>query len=325
MHKPVTNSARSFLAACLLTLAGCNDEVFVTPLPDMEPVTLSAQGDSLTIDTGVKGALELNLTSESDAGITAIYKLDACGDTVGSLADAAVALPGGLAIESEAGCVRILATTAGCVTIISGPSTTATGISLYLNIVYRHGAVSVPLSVEAIEPYTIDAIEYPDGSFAVIDDETMERVETMRYTNNGSDTVTVHISPYHNALTHVRFTLFSDQPRVPVAQGKEIPLPTVDAGGDAQLNGFTGPYLPDCAITLPSRMPEVQAAVKLPPKSTRRYHTFIKRRTAGGYYHATLISPSLPQAVSQTGYVTVDCPTGYLITYNEDPCEPCTD
>lgn len=317
-----TPCALSIAAACLLTLAGCNDEVFVKPLPEMDTVELTPPADSLTINIDVKGAIELNLTSVSSHDINAIYRLDGRGDTVGFLSDAAVALPGGIALDAQEGKIKFVADTRGRITIVSKECFNTQAESFFLNIIYQHGSVTIPLTVMPVSPFSITAIDYPDSSFGVTDNDSMERVETVRYTNNGDDTVAVYIEPFRNAMTYVRFTPLSEQPPLPVVRGKEIPVPTVDSTGDALLRGFTSPYLVDEDITLPSRLPAKTVKVKLPPRTTRRYHTFLERKTVSGFYRATLASPSLTREEVQEGFVTVDCPTGYVIGYNDDPYEP---
>lgn len=307
---------------CLIA-QGCNDRAFADPLPSEEARVLPAEGGRLILSSGMKGVGSMSITYDGTGGThipATIYHLSLDGDTLGVLADASAAVPGTIAIDWPNLSVRATAYSDGRLEVVSGPCFSRQTLHLNFNLHYSGGATySVPVSVSGIEPFKGVEISYP-YSLGMMADEEVEHVSTRRYTNLTGDTTAIILHPYELASVKVTFT--PDNPYLPVTGGEPLPIPSPGPEDDNYRPGFYGleaPYFPGRDVTYPVADADMAVRVKLPPRVSRRYHTFIRRRRVMAYYIATLESPSLSEPVLTTGDVEVNAPVGFIIGYNDDP------
>ncbi len=311
-------------------LTGCNDRAFVDPLPPARELTLPAEGGSLSISTGLRGVESMSITCSDSSGdnIPAIiYRITLEGDTISTLADAAAAAPGTIAIAWPTLSLRVTARSDGRVEVISGRSLSRSDRHFNVNIGSSYVAsYSMPLTVSGIEPLRGTEISYPYSLMLRDPDSEYHQEWTRRYTNLTDDTTSVIIHPY--AGTQVKVVFTPDNPYLPIDAGSPLPLPSPGPEADGYSPGFYGvesPYLPGRELYYPVEDDEIGSLavrVKIPPRVSRRYHLFLKRRCAVAHYRVTLISPSLAEPVTATGEVEVTAPVGYLIGYNDDPLTP---
>lgn len=310
-------------AILCLTAQGCNDRAFADPLPPEETRTLPAAGGRIILSSGMKGVESLSITYDGTGGAhipATIYHLSLDGDTLGLLADAAATVPGTIAIVWPNLSVRATAYADGRLEIVSGPCLSRQPQHINFNLHYSGGATySVPVSLSGIEPFRGVDITYP-YSLGLMADEELEHVSTRRFTNLTDDTTAIILHPYELASVKVTFT--PDNPYLPVTGGEPLPIPSPGPEADGYrpgLYGLEAPYIPGRDETYPVADADMAVRVKLPPRVSRRYHTFIRRRVVRAFYVATLASPSLSEPVFSTGDVEVDAPVGFIIGYNDDP------
>ncbi|MCM1028153.1 MAG: hypothetical protein NC342_06820 [Pseudoflavonifractor sp.] len=316
-----------YVSCCALIFitAGCNDRVFIEPLPSPAELAINPLGDTIVYDAGVGGAESMTVTTShaaSSAVNAIICELSENGDTVGYLTEAYVSLPGGLAITTDSYRFRALATEKGALAIITGQSFDTVATRLSINLHYQYGTLSLPLAINPIQPFKAVAISYP-YSLAIAPAERDEHVSSSRYINNGNDTIMAVIYPYQSAETRVRFEASSSS--FPTAAGEPVEIPTVEPGSEDAtpgLYGFKVPYIPWQERTYPSGGRETSIRVSIPPHSSRRVHIFLHRAIVTAYYRVRLQSPSLRETIETEGNVWVDTPTGFIIGYNDDILEP---
>lgn len=323
-HLPGLSMAAALLAVAALALPGCNDQVFVKPLPDFTTVPLSPAGDSICLDIGADGAGFLGLSITGATGDDAtIWRLSASGDTVGITGDPTVDLPGGLAISSPwspNARLRVMATTDGKVTVELGHCYSTSPAEGNLYVTYPYGTVTIPLRVDAIEPFEARSIVYPHG-FSVRPDDEIDESESVVVDNQSADTLSFVMEPYTNATARVTFRQAEGTQRLPTAEpGAPLPVPVPGADGvPAVVSGtLSAPYLPGVTSTIAVEgLPDVRVRIKMPPYTRRRYTVFIERRIITAPYTVELRSPSLTGGTTASGTVTVGYPVNYLLGYND--------
>ena len=310
------------IAASSVLLSGCNDEVFVKPLPEISSVALSPEGDHKVIDLGVAGAGFMYLSSTVDSFHGTIDTLTPDGEVeLSPPFTGATYIPGGLALHSTGDLsvdLTIMATSEGRVTIDLDHCYSASPASLTVGIDYGYGQVNIPLTVKAIEPFDPVAIDYPDGFFSLSSNELME-ASAILVVNDSSDSLPALFNPWEAATAEVMFiTADADSPGVPLASpGADVALPSVGEQGPG-LYGFSAPYIPDKRCEIPvSGLPEKIVRVMVPPHSKRRYVTFIERQPIYANYRITFASPSVSPTPEARGQVRVAYPVDYYIGYNE--------
>lgn len=305
--------------AAILLLSGCNDEVFVKPLPEIAPVCLVPSGEHVDIDLGVKGAICMNVFSNNSFS-GQIYKLDGDGNIIYS-GDPTIYLPGGIAINGTGNPnvdLKIMATPEGHVSIDLGHcySTEKSGMEIVID--YPYGSVEIPLTVEAIKPFRATDIAYTSGFTTLPDDEITDGYSIV-IENFSQDTLPAVITPFQGAYANLYFHPDNDGvTALPLAA--DTPSLLLPSWGDdgAGLYDFRAPYIPGKKFSADvTGLPDVKVRVKVPPMTKRRYQCFIEQKVICADYRLTLESPSIPEAVVSCGTVRVAYPFDYVIGYND--------
>ncbi len=303
--------------AMLLLLAGCNDRVFVDPLPEIAPISLPPTGGHADIDLGVEGAIYMSVYTDRAFNGT-VYEIDGDGKATFS-SNPGVYLPGGLAISSTGSLdveLKITATTDGHVSVNLSRCYSVTPSSLWIVIHYPYGSVEIPLQVEAIEPFSATDITYPAGFVTLADTDITEGYSIV-VENMSQDTLSTVITPFHDAKASVFFRPDSSREIPMSTDPPALPLPSWGANG-AGLYDFSAPYLPEKTLTVNATgLPDTRVRVKVPPMTRRRYVCFIERKVITASYLLTLSSPSLPVSFASAGTVRIAYPFDYVIGYND--------
>lgn len=305
----------------LLIVAGCNDRVFVEPLPSFEPFTLSPGGDSIEVNIGRSGAERLTLATRDGSFHGNIYEIEPDG-TISTSSYGSIPLPGGLLIESESDPtlrLTIMSTTDGKVSVELGHCYSTASHDLDIIIEYPYGAVEIPLRCDAIRPFVAVAIDYPSG-FTTTDDTTLTPNGGITIANNSPKAVTATLRPLQDSSAKILFEVDSQSlASVPLDPDvSDIPLPSV-SGGTVGLHGFAGPFRPDEEYYLqPPGLADVVIKVEVPANTVRQYYYYLETTIISGRYRATLRSPSLTNHdLTVTGNLAVTYPLGYLIAFTD--------
>ncbi|MBD5347170.1 MAG: hypothetical protein HDR92_08610 [Bacteroides sp.] len=312
-------SAAACIATAVMQLSGCNDEVFVKPLPEMEAVELSPEGGHAEVSTGVAGAWFLSYSSiNSMKG--SVYLLDERGDRLGIASIGGAPVPGGLEIVTvdPSTTLKIMATPEGSITIDLDHCYTLSGLSITATLEYNYGVVDVPIRIPAIEPFAATSIKYV-SEFSTFPDEEIIEGRSITVENNSTDSLPMILEPLAGATAGVIFVPSDNVgSQIPVDNnGNQVELPSIGADGPG-LYGFSAPYLPERQIEVPAPgLPSKNVTVMVPPESKRRYTCFVERRLIHARYVVSLGSPSVEKRFESGGNVRVSWPVGYVIGYND--------
>lgn len=302
----------------LLILGGCNDEVFVEPLPPASTVEIPAGGGRATVSLGSVSPLGMSLDLDSIEGLMS-YIINADGDTTANVwGMGATDIPGTVDFVSPKISGRVEAISAGYLDIDIRYAYLSMLHMMTIDVVYPHGVMTIPVILEPTEPFRATAIAYPNG-FTVSPAPSMDLKETMRVANEGEDTVAVILHPFAGLMADVTFTPYDDTPDYPFSPSDPLPLPS-PASGTAGLHGFEGYYDPNRELSFRASTlnTNLGVRVKVPPATTRRLHIFIEKAVIRGEYEVTASSPSIAGDITRRGEIRVEYPVDYVIGYNDD-------
>lgn len=298
--------------ATALTLVSCNDEVFVDAPPTPDTVRLSPSGGHYAINLQTKETKYLEFYSPSGFDGVA-WHLGPEGDTIATSNITGTPIPGGLALESTSMAMRIMASADGHITIDLDHCYSLSDSRFDLFVTYPYATVTIPVIIEAIEPFVASDITYR-SNFLVNPDRRIAEKESIVVENMSADTLTADFQPYYRANA---FVSFAGAPHLPVSSSAELEVPTPGHDGPG-LYGFMAPFIPgERQAVAATGLPDINVRVKVPPMSSRRYTIFLEYETITARYVVTLSSPSVDREIKLDGIVKTEYPVDYIIGYND--------